>query len=97
MQPCRYSAGSRNLLRWGNFRRVAEPLYYRLDHARSYTREYFASERTRAAWTTLFTGLLDAAMRACRTPEERLFFQQAISTELSPIRHFREAMSTLSE
>jgi hypothetical protein len=31
-----------------------------------------------AAWTTLFTGLLDAAMRHCRTPEQRLFFQQAI-------------------
>ena len=29
-------------------------------------------------WTTLFTGLLEAAMPLCRTPEERLFFQQAI-------------------
>ena len=66
-----------NLLRWGNFKRVAEPLYYRLDHARSYTREYWDGAH-RAAWTTLFTGLLDAAMRLCRTPEERLFFQQTI-------------------
>jgi glycosyltransferase involved in cell wall biosynthesis len=66
-----------NLLRWGNFTRVARPLYYRLDHARSYTREHFEGAR-RAAWTTLFTGLLDAAMRLCRTPEERLFLQQTI-------------------
>jgi glycosyltransferase involved in cell wall biosynthesis len=66
-----------NLLRGGNFRRVPEPLYYRLDHAHSYTREYWIPEH-RASWTTLFTGLLDAAMRLCRAPEERLFFQQFI-------------------
>jgi glycosyltransferase involved in cell wall biosynthesis len=66
-----------NLLQWGNFRQVAEPLYYRLDHARSYTREYWYGTH-QAAWTTLFTALLAAAMRVCRTPEQRLFFQQAI-------------------
>ena len=66
-----------SLLQWGNFTRVAEPLYYRLDHARSYTREYWSGAH-KAAWTTLFTALLDAGMRACRTPEQRLFFQQAI-------------------
>jgi Glycosyl transferase family 2 len=70
-----------NLLRWGGFCRVAEPLYYRLDHARSYTREYWAGAR-RAAWPTLFTGLLEAGMRLCRTPEERFFFQQAILDRL---------------
>ena len=35
-------------------------------------------DRKRAAWTTMFTGLLEAAMPLCRTPEERLFFQQII-------------------
>jgi hypothetical protein len=70
-----------NLLRWGGFCRVAEPLYYRLDHGRSYTREYWLGAR-RAAWPTLFTGLLEATMRLCRTPEERLFFQQAIRDRL---------------
>jgi glycosyltransferase involved in cell wall biosynthesis len=68
------------LVRWGNFRRVAEPLYYRLDRADSFTNEFVASpkDRKRAALSTLFTGLLEAAMPLCRTPEERLFFQQAI-------------------
>jgi len=70
-----------NLLQWGDFRRVAEPLYYRLDHARSYTRGYW-NEAHQAAWTTLFTGLLDAAMRHCRTQEQRLFFQQSILDRL---------------
>jgi hypothetical protein len=65
------------VLQWGGFKRVAERLYYRLDHSRSYTREYWRGPG-QAAWTTLFTGLLEAAMRICRTPEERLFFQQTI-------------------
>jgi len=66
-----------NVLRWGNFVRVRRPLYYRLDHARSYTREFWKGAY-QDAWTTLFTGLLDAAMRACRTSAERQFFQQII-------------------
>ena len=70
-----------SLLRWGNFSRVAEPLYYRLDRAGSYTREHWSGVH-QAAWTTRFTGLLDAAMRLCRTPEERLFFQHAILDRL---------------
>ena len=38
------------LLRWGSFRRVAEPLYYRLDHPRSLTNEYRSSpERSEAS------------------------------------------------
>jgi glycosyltransferase involved in cell wall biosynthesis len=74
-----------NLLRWGNFRRVAEPLYYKLDHARSYTRQYWAGAG-QVGWTTMFTGLLDAAMRLCRTPEERLFFQQTILERLIDYR-----------
>jgi len=68
------------VVRWGNFRRVPEPLYYRLDHAHNYHKEWFGwpDARKRAAWTTLFTGLLEAAMPLCRSPEERLFFQQVI-------------------
>jgi glycosyltransferase involved in cell wall biosynthesis len=68
------------LVRWGNFRRIAKPLYYRLDHPRSFTNEYFNSpeERKLGAWTTLFTGLLEVAVPFSRTPEERRFFQQII-------------------
>jgi hypothetical protein len=68
------------LLRWGNFKRVAKPIYYRLDHPRSFTSEYYnlSEDRKRAIWTTLFTGLLDAAMPLCHTPKERLFLQQTI-------------------
>jgi hypothetical protein len=68
------------ILRWGNFRRVAEPLYYRLDHPRSFTNQYFSvsEDRKRAVRTTLFTGLLEATMPLCRIPEERLFFHQFI-------------------
>jgi hypothetical protein len=53
-------------------------LYYRLDHPGSYTRKHFFDGGAQAAWTTLFTGVLAAAMRVCRTPEERLFFQQTV-------------------
>jgi glycosyltransferase involved in cell wall biosynthesis len=84
------------LLQWGNFIRVSEPLYYRLDHARSYTREYWQGAAAKA-WTTLFTGVLDAAMRVCRTPQERLFFQQTILDRLiayPPFRDSTEATST---
>ena len=68
------------LVRSGNFRRVAKPLYYRLDHPHSFSNEFFNSptDQKLAAWPTLFTGLLEAAIPFCRTPEERLFFQQII-------------------
>ena len=68
------------LLRWGNFRRVAKPLYHRLDHAGSFTRQYLAKTEDwkLTVWTTMFTGLLDAVMPLCRTPQERMFFQQII-------------------
>jgi GT2 family glycosyltransferase len=68
------------LTRWGSFQRVPEALYYRLDHTGNYHKHWFdwPEERKRAAWTTMFTGLLEAAMPLCRTPEERLFFQQVI-------------------
>ena len=65
------------LLRWGNFRRVAEPLYYRLDNIHGFSRQANPSD-VRRVWTTMFTGLLEAAMPLCRTPEERQFFQQTI-------------------
>ena len=66
------------LVRWGNFRRVPKTLYYRLDRPRSFTNDWYRSpdDRKRAAMTTLFTGLLEATMPLCRTPEERLFVQQ---------------------
>jgi len=68
------------LVRWGNFRRVARPFYYKLDHPRSFSHEYWNSpeDQKRAVWTTLFTGLLEAALPLCHTPAERLFFQQTI-------------------
>jgi hypothetical protein len=68
------------LVRWGNFTRIAEPLYYRLGHAHNYHKEWqhWPEDRKRAAWTTMFTGLLEAVIPLCRTPEERLFFQQMV-------------------
>ncbi len=79
------------LLRWGHFRRVAGPLYYRLDRVNSFTNEQRvgAEDRKRAEWTTLFTGLLEAAMPLCRTPEERLFFQQIIIERITSYPNFR--------
>src|SRR5262245_40460525 len=51
------------LLRWGNFRRVAKPLYYRLDHPCSFTNDWYRcpEDRKRTVLTTLFTALLEAA------------------------------------
>jgi Glycosyl transferase family 2 len=84
-----------NLLRWGDFRRIPAPLYYRLDHSRSYTREYWGGAAAQA-WTTLFTGVLDAAMRVCRTPEERRLFQQTILDRLIAYPPFRESNEAIS-
>jgi glycosyltransferase involved in cell wall biosynthesis len=72
------------LSRWGNFRRVAKPLYYRLDHPRNFSSDFWNSppERKRAVFTTLFTGYLEAAMPLCRTPQERLLFQQIIADKI---------------
>ena|SRR5436190_6236461 len=79
------------LIRGGSFKRVPEALYYRLDHASNYHKEWFnwPDERKRAAWTTMFTGLLQAAMPLCRTPEERLFFQQVILDRIVMFRRQR--------
>jgi glycosyltransferase involved in cell wall biosynthesis len=72
------------VLRWGSFKRVSKPLYYRLDHTRRYTNEFFdgPDNRKRAAWSTIFSGLLEAVTPLCRTPEEQLFFQKAILYQL---------------
>ena len=84
------------LLRWGNFRRVAEPLYYRLDHADNYHKQVdrWPEDRKRAAATTLFTGLLEAATPLCRTPEERLFVQQLILDRITLFRPGNESNSS---
>jgi glycosyltransferase involved in cell wall biosynthesis len=76
------------VLRWGSFIRVPEALYYRLDHAGNYHKQWFdwPKERKRASWTTLFTGLLEATMPVCTTPEERLFFQQFILDRITVAR-----------
>jgi len=79
-----------DLLRWGDFKLVPELLYYRLDHPGSYTRKHFFDGGAQAAWTTLFTGVLAAAMRVCRTPEERLFFQQTVLDRMIAYPLFRE-------
>ena len=67
------------LLRWGPFVRVPQPLYHRLDHSENYHKQWFdwPDDRKRGSWTTLYTGLMEATMPVCRTPEERFFFQPA--------------------
>ena len=81
------------LLCWGSFRRVGRPLYYRLDRAESLTSDYIAGSeiRKRAEWTTLFTGLLEAAMPLCRTPQARRFFQQIILDRIVAYPNFRSS------
>lgn len=68
------------LLRWGSFMRVAEPLYYRLDHPKSFTSAFYRSpgDRKRAVWTTLFTGLIEATAPLCHTQPQRRLMQTAI-------------------
>jgi hypothetical protein len=43
----------------------------------------------RAAWTTLFTAVLDAAMRSCRTPQEQRFLQEAIFERIAAFAQFQ--------
>ena len=68
------------VIRWGCFIRVAEPLYFRLDHPDNYHKQWYGwpEARKRAAWTTMFTGFLEAALPLCRTPEERLYVQHIV-------------------
>jgi glycosyltransferase involved in cell wall biosynthesis len=83
------------LLLWGTFRRVPECLYYRLDHPRSYTREYWNATH-KAAYTTMFTGLLEAAMRVCRSSEERQVFQALVLDRVARHPPFKLRDSTYS-
>jgi glycosyltransferase involved in cell wall biosynthesis len=85
---CESSVWLAKVLRWGSFIRVPEPLYYRLDHTGNYYKDHlhWPEERRRAAWTTMFTGMLEATMPICRTPEERLYFQQFILDRIAVVR-----------
>jgi hypothetical protein len=78
------------LLHWGSFKRVARPIYYRLYRADSLGNEYHFKSETwkQAAWPTMFTALLDAAMPICRTQEARLFMQQTIFDQIVAYPHF---------
>jgi hypothetical protein len=80
------------LLHWGSFRRVAKPIYYRLYRADSLGHEYHHSKPEiwkQAAWTTMFTSLLDGAIPICPTPEARLLMQQAILYQITAYPHFQ--------
>jgi hypothetical protein len=76
------------LLRWGPFVRVPQPLYHRLDHSENYHKQWFdwPDDRKRGSWTTLYTGLMEATMPVCRTPEERFFFHQLILDRVAVVR-----------
>lgn len=63
------------LLQWGTFQRVAEPIYYKLYRPNSVGHDVHLKQ---AAWPTMFTTLLDAAIPVCDAPQARLFMQQAI-------------------
>jgi len=76
------------VLRWGAFVRFPEPIYFRLDHRDNFHKQWFdwPEGKKRASWTTLYTGLLEATMPACTTPEERLFFRQFILDRIAVVR-----------
>ena len=74
-----------------------------LDHAGNYHKQRHAwpKKRKRAAWTTLFTGLLEATLPMCAIPEDRLFFQQFILDRVVVVRsgqsyHYKPASSRKS-
>ena len=76
------------VLRWGAFLRLPEALYLRLDHPDNYHKDYrtWPDERRRAAWTTMFTGMLEAVLPLCQTPEERLYAQHVILDRIIVVR-----------
>jgi glycosyltransferase involved in cell wall biosynthesis len=78
------------LLHWGSFKRVAKPIYYRLYRADSLGNAYYSKPEIwkQAAWPTMFTALLDAAIPICRTPEARLLMQRAILCQIIAYPHF---------
>jgi glycosyl transferase family 2 len=79
------------VLRWGSFKRLPEPLYFRLDHTDNYHKDYktWPEQRLRAAWTTMFTGMLEAIIPVCNTPEERLYVQQIVLDRVTMFRQGR--------
>jgi GT2 family glycosyltransferase len=85
---CESSVWVAKVLRWGSFIRVPQALYYRLDHSGNFSKHWFdwPEERKRTAWATMFTGMLEASMPACSTPEERLYFQQFIMDRIVVVR-----------
>ena len=76
------------VLRWGSFVRHPEPLYFRLDHADNFHKDHqtWPEERRRAAWTTMFTGMLEAILPACSSPEERLYVQHVVLDRVTVFR-----------
>jgi len=84
------------VLRWGDFVRVPLPIYYKLDHPANYYKSWLGwpNERKRAAWTTLFTGLVEAAIPACRTPQERAFMLHVILDRVAVFRSGRPYLYT---
>jgi len=72
------------LLRWGSFKRVAKPIYYRLYRPDSLGNAVHSRPKLwkQNVWPTMFTALLDAVIPICRTPQERLFMQQVIVDQI---------------
>jgi hypothetical protein len=72
------------LLHWGNFKRVPQPIYYRLSRPDSLGNEYHSRPKLwkQDVWPTMFTALLDAAIPICRTPEARLFMHRVILDQI---------------
>jgi glycosyltransferase involved in cell wall biosynthesis len=68
------------LLRWGPFLRHGQALYIRRDHPENYHKQWhdWPEERKREAWTTMFTGLLQAVDPICATREIRTMFELLI-------------------
>lgn len=79
------------VLRWGSFKRVPAPLYFKFEDDNNYSKNYktWSAERRRAAWTTMFTGMLEAILPVCRTPEERLYVQHVVLDRVTVARSGR--------
>jgi glycosyltransferase involved in cell wall biosynthesis len=76
------------VIRWGAFVRVPEPLYLRRIHAANYTKQSFSwtDEKKLEDWTTVFTGLLEAVLPLCESIEEQLYFQHFILDRICVVR-----------
>ncbi len=68
------------LLRWGPFLRLGEALYIRRDHPENYHKQWhgWPEAKKREAWTTMFTGLLEAVNPICASPEIKAAFELLI-------------------